>query len=391
MVIAELSRVSESLAQNQSLLSMESVTQAPTGQFFDYIVRTGPTWICIVLTITVGIPVYFATKYETPFEALCFILFWVLAVQFQRSLKRSCRLLQHPRLASTLVILANPVLITWGLGTAYLWIKMACTGHTIASVVVAFRRHNNLPEGIIAVAGGGGLASHIGAGDLAGPVLDAGIVCLGFKMFEYRSELWESFVTVVTTCALLAVANVFLNVIVAHALGLKAEDAIAFAARSVTIALGAPAVQNLGGSTTLMSAMVIFSGIIFQMAGDWLFYVLRINDRDDCRARGSTKSQDSSSSSSIDKEKEKEKSAAPLLADEEKEARRNGGSDNSVLVSAGVTVGINAAAMGTAHLIERNSRATAYSALSMTVFGAMTVALTAIPGVSEAIITLASR
>lgn len=44
-------------------------------------------------------------------------------------------------------------------------------------------------------------------------------------------------------------------------------------------------------------------------------------------------------------------------------------------VAAGVTVGINAAAMGTAHLYEQNSHAAPYSALSMTMFGVFTVLL----------------
>ena len=56
-----------------------------------------------------------------------------------------------------------------------------------------------------------------------------------------------------------------------------------------------------------------------------------------------------------------------------------------------MTVGINAAAMGTAHLIERDSRAVACSALSMTIYGGMTVALTALPAVSDLLVRLASR
>ena len=61
--------------------------------------------------------------------------------------------------------------------------------------------------------------------------------------------------------------------------------------------------------------------------------------------------------------------------------------DDRGVVAAGVTVGINAAAMGTSHLIDRGSRATAYSALSMTIFGAVTVAVTVIPGVKEALLS----
>ncbi|XXG96853.1 hypothetical protein Hte_003144 [Hypoxylon texense] len=368
--ISQLPPLSIALVENGSLTSILPAKRGVASQSIDYLVRTAPMWICVFLIIVVGIPVYFATGYETPVEALCFVLFWTLSVQFQRWLKSSSGLLQLPRLRSALIIFANPVVITWALGTAYVWIKTAYTGRTIDSVITEFRRHNSLAEGMLAIVNGEKFTSHIGAGDLAGPILDAGIVCMGFKMFEYRKELWESFITVLTTCVLLAVINIFLNVIIAHALGLQKRDSTAFAARCVTIAIGVPTMQNLDGSITLMSSLVIFGGIFFQMAGDWLFSLLRINDRD-----SQQKSDDESGSDT-------EKSASGRNADS--------GADTAI-IAAGVTVGINAAAMGTAHLMERDSKAMAYSALAMTVFGAIVVALTAVPNVSEAMVSLASR
>ncbi|KAI1213577.1 uncharacterized protein F4807DRAFT_450053 [Annulohypoxylon truncatum] len=371
--LSQLSQISVTIVKTDSFTSIEPAEKNSTSQFIDHVVLTAPLWICFFLLTIVGIPVSIATRYETPFEALCFVLFWILSVQFQRSLKAPCRLQRLPGLRSTVVILANPVMVTWALGTGYLWIKTAYTKQTIGITISEFHRHNTLVEGIMAIMDGGNLTSHIGAGDLSGLVLDAGIVCLGFKMFEYRKELWESCVTVFTTCAILAVVNVFLNVLIAHVIGLKSTDALAFAARSVTIALGVPAIQNLGGSATIMSAMVIFGGILFQMAGDWVFSIMGIQDQK-CQQKS-----DSNSGSDL------EKGFVAELG--EKESRRRAGSDNAV-IAAGVAVGINAAAMGTAHLIERDSRATVYSALSMTLFGAMTVALTALPGVSEAVISL---
>ncbi|OTA60707.1 hypothetical protein K449DRAFT_371398 [Hypoxylon sp. EC38] len=369
--LSQLSRISVALWKSGSFTSIESTERGSSSQLGDDFIRSAPLWMCIFLIAVVGIPVCFATHYEAPFEALCFVAFWILSVQFQRSLKASCGLLRFPRLRSTLVILANPVLVTFGLGTAYLWIKTACTGRSIVTVISEFRAHNNLAESIMAIKKGHDFRSQIGAGDLTSPILDAGIVCLGFKMFEYRKELWESFATMLTTCSVLAVLNVFLNVLIARALRLRPADSLAFAARSVTIAIGIPTMQNLDGSTTLMSVLVIFGGIIFQMTGDWLFSLLHINDRN-CQQKpggcGVT-----------------EKGGEP-----DKASQESGGADNAV-IAAGVTVGINAAAMGTAFLIERDSRATVYSALSMTVFGAITVVLTTPPSVSEIIIALASR
>ncbi|OTB01410.1 hypothetical protein M426DRAFT_64203 [Hypoxylon sp. CI-4A] len=363
--LSQLSRISMALAKNGSLTSMESAERATNSQLVDHLVRTAPVWICVVLIIAVGLPVYFATRYEGIFEALCFSLFWVLSLQLQRSMKASCRLLELPRLRYTLVIFANPVVVTSVLGTAYLWIKKACTGHTIDVIITQFRRHNTLAEGMIRIVDGEKWMDHVGAGDFSGLILDAGIVCMGFKMFEYRKELWESFITVLSTCTILAAANVFLSVLIARGMGLQAADALAFAARSVTIALGIPVMQNLDGSATLMSAMVVFGGIIFQMAGDWIFSILGIHHR-------------------------QRKSSSGDHGNAEQEPQQSAGTDDRI-IAAGVAVGINAAAMGTSHLIERDSRATAYSALSMTVFGAMTVALTAPPSVSAVIASLASR
>ncbi|KAI5855075.1 hypothetical protein GGS23DRAFT_446086 [Durotheca rogersii] len=372
----KLLRISAVMARGKSLASIGPAKRGFVSQFMVHLLNTPPLWICALLILAIGLPVYFTTKYETPFESLFFVLFWVMSVQFQRSLRSSHGLAPFPRVRSTLVIFANPVLVTSGFGTAYLWIKTSCTGQTIDDVVTQFRRHNSLAEGVLdIVKGRNSFADHIGTGDLAGTVLDAGIVCMSFKMFEYRRELWQTCITVFTTCAIMAAFNVFLNVLIAHGLGLQEADAVAFAARSVTIALAAPAVQNLDGSTTLMTALVIFGGIIFQMVADWLFSLLRIQDQG-----GQHLQLDSS----------KDSGKMEPAGEEREPARQRLRTEGNRVIAAGVTVGINAAAMGTAYLIERNSRATAYSALSMTVFGAITVALTTLPGVSEVIGSLAS-
>lgn len=300
-----------------------------------------------------------------PFETFCFIFVWVSSVHFQRFIK-SCKLLElRPRTRSFLAVIFNPVLMTSALGTAYFWTKTAVTHRNIADILACFKRHNSWADLVVAIGNGGSFEQNIGAGDLANALLDAGIVSLGFKMFEYRRELWSSFATVFSTSLVFATVNIFLNVIFARTMGLQPADALAFCARNVTIALGVPAVQKLDGSTTLMSALVTFSGMLFQIIGGYLFVWLGINDR-------------------------VLPPVTSVLSDSEKGADEQEGSDCKV-IAAGVTVGINAAAMGTAHLIERDSKCTAYSALSMTVFGALTVALTAVPAIADVLKALSAR
>ncbi|KAI1813915.1 hypothetical protein GGS20DRAFT_446041 [Poronia punctata] len=335
-------------AIRNTLLQTKHIPQTKTASAIDFFLRTAPVWICIALITVVGIPVYFATGYLMPFEVFVFILFWTTSIQFQRTLRSSHFIFQLPRLRSSLIILANPILITWALGTAYMFAKKACTGNDMASIISEFRHNGSLSSCILEILRSGNntpdIRPYLGAGDLASPLLDAGVACMGLKMYEYRAELWASLGTVSITCITLAAIGVFGNVLVGYGLGLPPADAFAFASRSATLALGIPAIENLGGSATLTSATAVFSGVLFQMVGDWVFALLKVDHHG------------------------------------KKKENRHG--EDWIVVAAGVTVGINAAAIGTAHLIERDSRATAYSALAMIMFGAAIVAITSVPGVA---------
>ncbi|KAI8625299.1 hypothetical protein F5Y19DRAFT_272403 [Xylariaceae sp. FL1651] len=397
--ISQLSSLNEAFSMNEPLASTKPVGDLMASTV-DFVLRTAPVWVCLFLIIAIGVPVYFAADYVMPFEVFSFTLLWILSIQFQRYLRSYHCSAHFRRLRSLLIIFANPLLVTWVLGATYMWVKTVYTGKSIDIIIGEFRHYSSLSESVINIMRDSNVSAHLGAGDLAGLVLDAGVASMGFKMFEYRAELWASFGTVSFTCTALAAINVFLNVIVGHAFGLEAKEAIAFAGRSTTLALGVPAIENLGGSTTLMSAVAIFSGILFQMTADWLFSLMRINDRrvQQNRLSQSLKVSVPASTSTLFS------STATTVCDAEKKGSRRGWhrspnrsdncvgiSEDSTVVAAGVTVGINAAAMGTAYLIERDSRATAYSALSMIMFGAATVALTALPEAAKTVVFLTSR
>ena len=391
--VSQMSQLTLRMVNNESLSSIETCCSPPTGM--DFLVRTSPLWIILVLLLTVGLSIYCATGYDMPFEAFCFIFLWVGSVLFQRSLRTVKALSLHPRLRTTLVVLCNPVLLTAALGTAYFWIKTAVNHQNIETALGTFKRHDDWAQIMGNLSQDHNPRLHIGAGDLSTALLDAGIVSLGLKMFEYRAALWRSFATVLSTSLTAAVLAVFLNVALAHAMGLGAAEALAFAARNVTIALGAPAVLHLGGSTTLMSALVIFSGMLFQMTGDLLLVWLAVPDQRPLplgRGGGGVltteKSGDNSNSNAV--------LASDSDVEDSKQEGRAGGDGQQrdaecKVIAAGVTIGINAAAMGTSHLIERDSKATAYSALSMIMFGCITVALTSIPTISHALKVLVTR
>ncbi|KAI0393930.1 hypothetical protein F5Y17DRAFT_466611 [Xylariaceae sp. FL0594] len=384
--ISQLSSLSEDTIIKESFIQTRPFVENQTGQSIDIFLHTAPIWICLTLLVVVGLPAYLATGYMMPFEAFAFGLFWAASVQLQRSLRSSgsCLLPRFQRLRTCLLIFANPLLVTWALGTGYMVAKKHYTGKSIDVVVGEFRHYTSLSESIIHIMRDSNpninqvLTSNLGAGDLASLLLDAGVACMGFKIYEYRSELWKHLATVSITCTALAALNVLLNILIAYGVGLEPEDAVAFASRSATVALGVPAIENLRGSTTLTSAVVIFNGVLFQMLGDWMFSLLRVNDRNHAH-RGHDQMRSSKhrpKRDSIFNRTVAERGSTSHRSNKER-------SEDGAVVAAGITVGINAAAIGTAHLIERDSRATAYSALSTIMFGAATVALTALPGVLD--------
>ncbi|KAK8034956.1 hypothetical protein PG993_009951 [Apiospora rasikravindrae] len=402
--VSQMSQLTIGMVTNDSFSSLDTCCSPPGGM--DFFVRTPPLWIALLLLLTVGLPTYCATGYDMPFEALCFIFLWTGTVLFQRSLRTFKALSLYPRLKTTLVVICNPVLVTAALGTAYIWTKSAVTHQNVEAVLGTFKRHDDWAQIVTHIAQDHDPRLHIGAGDLATALLDAGIVSLGLKMFEYRAELWRSFATVLSTSLVAAVVAIFLNVALAHALGLAAAEALAFAARNVTIALGAPAVLHLGGSTTLMSTLVIFSGMVYQMAGDLVFARLAIPGhrpppmaggiQHAPRGGGVVMAETNSRRNNNDNNNN---TATPSDGDAEDEKQGGGAGGHaaeqiraeSKIIAAGVTVGINAAAMGTSHLLERDSKATAYSALSMTMFGCITVGLTSIPTIAHTLQALVAR
>lgn len=396
--VSQMSQLTIRMVNNESLSSIDTFSSPPAGM--EFLVRTSPLWIALILLLAVGLPIYCTTGYDMPFETFCFVFLWIGTILFQRSLKTLKTLAPYPRLRYSLVVVCNPVLIVAALGTAYFWIKTAVTHQGIETVLDNFKRHDDWAQIVAHLAQNHDPRQHIGAADLATALLDAGIVSLGLKMFEYRAALWRSFATVLSTSLAAAVAAVFLNVALARAVGLAAAEALAFAARNVTIALGGPAVLHLGGSTTLMSALVIFSGMLFQMTGDLLFAWAAILDQRPTGVAGGSQyasraggvvvtEKNSSSTNNNTTMMTTSDSDAEDGKQEDGDARRQHVAECKI-IAAGVTVGINAAAMGTTHLLERDSMATAYSALSMIMFGCITVGLTSIPTIAQALKALAA-
>ncbi|KAG4256963.1 hypothetical protein FPRO06_09264 [Fusarium proliferatum] len=114
-----------------------------------------------------------------------------------------------------------------------------------------------------------------------------------------------------------------------YACGISAARSLAFASRSLTLALAVPATDNLGGDVNTAAALAIISGILGAVLGARILRWLRVPEDD--------------------------------------------------YVTRGVTLGVNSSAIATSVLLRTDPRAAALSSLSMSLFGTITVLFTSIP------------
>jgi putative effector of murein hydrolase len=115
-----------------------------------------------------------------------------------------------------------------------------------------------------------------GAGDIFGSVLDASIVALALPMYNYRHELQRHFFAIVVPNVVISIASLFGYPVLCYAIGISAKRSLAFAARSLTLALATPAVSNLGGDLNTVAAVAIMSGILGVLIGPKMLAWLRI-------------------------------------------------------------------------------------------------------------------
>ncbi|KAK4215735.1 hypothetical protein QBC37DRAFT_281010 [Rhypophila decipiens] len=318
-----------------------------------------------LLTITVGIPLRYTTGDDTALSICLLFAVWFSALAIQGAIKTSQRL--RP-CAQTLL---------FGLFNAVLWTSLAMIGYAFANAAISKRSIHDILGDLqtnsplsrrIAHLGTSATDVPMAAGDVALTILNAGLVAWGLKLYEYRRQLLSrAGLTVFLVSSVLALGNMVLGPLLVHRIGLRpASSGLAFAARSVTIALASPVMAILKGDDGLNAAMVVISGILYQMAlgfgvGAWLEKKL---------TWGSWEQQPA------------EVTVAGRDIEAQTDAGRTTAAASSVhdprTVAAGVTIGINSAAMGTAYLYETKSDAAPYSALSMIALGIMTVGCSAI-------------
>ncbi|KAJ0163903.1 Plastidal glycolate/glycerate translocator 1, chloroplastic [Colletotrichum tanaceti] len=298
-------------------------------------------WICGHLSwviyaavfVLVGLPVYYAADYAMPLHLSLVLLVYFAAV----SVPARWRQYLHPVLVASLFSVLG------------IWALAAARGDGLPDTLRSFRTganytylwlHGANNRGGSGGGGGGGSDRRRlpGAGDVFGTVLDASIVSLALPMYQYRRELRRNFAAIVVPNVVMSVGCLFSYPRACIAVGISAERSLAFASRSLTLALATPATENLGGDLNTVAAVAIMSGIVGVLFGQRMLAWLRIPEDD--------------------------------------------------YITRGVTLGANSSAIATALLLRTDPRAAALSSLSMSLFGTITVLFTSIPPVADAVRSL---
>ncbi|KAI0437850.1 LrgB-like family-domain-containing protein [Xylaria telfairii] len=300
-------------------LPAQTQTPPPRATRWELAISTRLDMIIYILLFTfVGIPIYYTVGYAMPLQ----LTFSILAYFAAMSIPLNWRQYLHPVLISSLLT----VLGLWVLGL----IKAQTLGVTLkefrtgATYLKLWDGTHRLP----------------GAGDIFASILDASIVSLALPMYQFRRELRMHFFAIVLPNVAISIGSLFAYPYICFVTGISAERSLAFAARSLTLALATPAVANLGGDPNTVAALAITSGIVGVLIGQRMLALLKIPDDD--------------------------------------------------YVTRGVTLGANSSAIATALLLRTDPRAAALSSLSMSLFGAITVLFTSLPPIVAVIRSLVS-
>ncbi|QGI93534.1 hypothetical protein CEK26_006603 [Fusarium fujikuroi] len=373
---------SATASQRSSVVSKDPV---PVSQVWHFWMSSFPLIASSLAIFVIGAPVAAATNDDRILDGCVLWFVWVLTLRLQRAFKASQLCTDMPKLKNTIVTLMNPVLFTTLLMTAYTRAKAGAYGYgSINKVLRDFSGGTPLYVLWTSVATGtplsDGRSPWFGAGDAALSILECGILIWGFKLYECQRQLFSlaGFLTIILATAA-AAGNVFLSVLGGKLVGLNAPAALAFAARSTTLALAKPAMEALGGNLGVNAALVVSNGILGQLCYPFVLDKLGVR-REDLVPHSSVNVSDSDGRAS-------RLSLKPLLRTAQKDLPSG---DDPFTISAGITVGINGAAMGVSYLYETRSRAAPYAALAMTVSGVMTVVFTTVEPFKGAVLGLAS-
>lgn len=291
-------------------------------------------WILFITLFIVSLPLYYIKSIHTflPYHLSITIISYYLALLIPIKWPKS-RKFAHPILVLTAEILfvcfIGSLIYHSGKPKGFLDdLKYYKTGKTYINLFSGKALLDNSQEVNHNVVDHTATPQWPGCGDFLSSLMDISIVSLSLPMFTHRKDFTNNFWVLMPPILVSIALTFFCYPIFCYTIGIESLRSIGFIGRLVTLALGTPLINALGGSVSLMAVCTILSGICGVLIGDSIFNFLRVPTND--------------------------------------------------YVTRGVTLGINCGAIATAHLLNIDPRAASMSSLSFSIFGTVMVIMASI-------------
>ncbi|KAI8638772.1 LrgB-like family-domain-containing protein [Parasitella parasitica] len=174
-----------------------------------------------------------------------------------------------------------------------------------------------------------------GGGDILGAAMDVAIISLAFNVYKSRPNSLREWIIVFSSIAPMAFLIMFVTPLFAHGIGCSPADSLVWASRSVTTAIGIVIGNVLGADGSVVTCIIVFTGIMGPICGPYLFKLARVRDDD--------------------------------------------------YMTIGITMGCSSHGVGTAYLISKNPKASGMASIAFAVFGTIGVIVASIPALSDTI------
>lgn len=292
----------------------------------DVMVRRMAAWfdpMVYFIVFLIGIPLFFTPggeKRSLPLFLGTVVLSWIFS---RRVIPRPWQKILHP------------ILVTSGITIFLIFIFGIIKGLPLASAlddyatgsthIVLFRKSRGYD------------GSPPGSGDVLSTILVAGIVCLAFPLFKYRTDLFSNFFRILIVLLPNCIVSLLLWCYLARVMGIDGDRGITFAARFMSTPFGIEFINATGGDETLVVVFICVTGILAVLVRDYLFKLLRV--------------------------------------------RMTVGSDDYFTI--GMTIGVIAGAIGTSSLFNTHSRAAATATVSFVLYGIILLSLVAVPTIAN--------
>jgi len=214
------------------------------------------------LFLFVGLPIYYTTGYAMPAQLTLNVLAYFTALALPPKWKQ----------------FLHPVLVSSALAILGIWLLGLIRGENLTQILDSYKTGTNYLD----LWHGEKNLPFPGAGDIFSSALDASIVALALPMFSYRQELKRHFFAIVIPNVTISIGSLFGYPALCYAIGISSKRSLAFASRSLTLALATPATKNLGGDVNTNAALAIMSGILGVLVGQRILEFLKIPEGQLC-------------------------------------------------------------------------------------------------------------